>query len=50
VNDGLVAVSEARLRDGDSLVLLPVGHTFMMRQAGVQAVIERVLDPAGPAP
>jgi hypothetical protein len=49
VNDGLVAVSEARLRDGDSLVLLPVGHTFMMRQA-VQAVIERVLDPAGPAP
>lgn len=46
-NDGLVAVSETRVRDDDPIVLLPVGHTFMMSQDAVRAVIERVLGPAG---
>ncbi|CAN5844965.1 alpha/beta fold hydrolase [soil metagenome] len=46
-NDGIVAVSETRARDDDPIVLLPVGHTFMMRKAEVQAVIERVLDTKG---
>ena len=42
-NDRVVAVSETHLRDGDPVVRLPVGHTFMMNHAGVQAVIRRAL-------
>lgn len=40
-------MSETRARDDDPIVLLPVSHTFMMRKAEVQAVIERVLDTEG---
>jgi pimeloyl-ACP methyl ester carboxylesterase len=42
-NDGLVAVSETRIRDDDSVVVLPVTHTFMMNNAAVQQVIREVL-------
>ena len=42
-NDGIVAVSETRIRDDDGLVLLPVTHTFMMSNPAVQAVIRRIL-------
>jgi Alpha/beta hydrolase family len=46
-NDGIVAVSETRIADSDPIVLLPVTHTFMMSNAGVQAVIRRALTSAG---
>jgi hypothetical protein len=42
-NDGIVAVSETRIRDDDPVVLLPVTHTFMMNNPDVQAVIGRTL-------
>ena len=42
-NDGIVAVSETRIRDDDAVVLLPVTHTFMMNNAEVRAVIRRTL-------
>jgi hypothetical protein len=45
-NDGLVAVSETRLRDEDHLVLLPVTHTFMMNNYQVQAAVRVALDRA----
>jgi Alpha/beta hydrolase family len=42
-NDGIVAVSETRIRDQDEIVLLPVTHTFMMNNRDLQAVIGRTL-------
>jgi hypothetical protein len=42
-NDGVVAVSETRICDNDSLVLLPVTHTFMMNNARVHEAIQRAL-------
>lgn len=42
-NDGIVAASETRIREDESVVLLPVTHTFMMNNAGVQAVIREIL-------
>ena len=42
-NDGIVAVSETRIRDDDSVVILPVTHTFMMNNSAVQEVIRQVL-------
>jgi hypothetical protein len=44
-NDGIVAVSETRIRDDDSVVVLPVAHTFMMNNAAVHAVIRRLVLP-----
>jgi Alpha/beta hydrolase family len=43
LNDGLVAVGETRIRDDDPVVILPVTHTFMMNNAGVQRVIRESL-------
>ncbi len=45
-NDGIVAVSETRIRDEDALVVLPVTHTFMMNNARVHEVIHQALTPA----
>ena len=42
-NDGIVAVSETRIRDDDAVVQLPVTHTFMMNNGELQAVIGRTL-------
>lgn len=42
-NDGLVAVTEARLDGAGTLVTLPVAHTFMMSNAAVQAATCRAL-------
>lgn len=42
-NDGIVAVSETRIRDDDPVVLLPATHTFMMNNAWVQAVVRQAL-------
>jgi hypothetical protein len=42
-NDGVVAVSETKIRDDDVVVLLPVTHTFMMNNPDLQAVIARTL-------
>jgi hypothetical protein len=42
-NDGIVALSETRIRDDDPLVVVPVTHTFMMNNAQVQAAIRRPL-------
>jgi hypothetical protein len=42
-NDGVVAVRETLIVDEDTPVVLPVGHTFMMNHAEVQAVIRRAL-------
>jgi|SRR5215211_1247160 len=44
-NDGLVAVSETLIREDDSVILLPVTHTFMMNNALVHQEIRRVLSP-----
>ena len=38
-NDGLVAVSETRVLDGDPVRTFPVSHTFMMNDVRVQAAI-----------
>jgi hypothetical protein len=38
-NDGIVAVSETRLSDGDRLIRLPVIHTFMMNDSTVQKIV-----------
>ncbi|HEX6105548.1 MAG TPA: alpha/beta fold hydrolase [Gemmatimonadales bacterium] len=38
-NDGLVAVSETRIRETDPVLTLPVSHTFMMSDRRVQAAI-----------
>jgi hypothetical protein len=47
-NDGIVAVTETRIRDDDdALVTLPVTHTFMMNNAAVHRVIRQALGPAG---
>ena len=43
LNDGIVAVSETRVRDDDVAALLPVTHTFMMNDRRVQAVIAGAL-------
>jgi hypothetical protein len=41
-NDWIVSVSEARLSDGDDIVTLPVGHTFMMNYREVaDLIVER---------
>ncbi|HEX2220787.1 MAG TPA: hypothetical protein VHG35_18455 [Gemmatimonadales bacterium] len=45
LNDGIVAVDETRVRDDDAVVLLPVTHTFMMSDGGVQAAIRAALAP-----
>jgi Alpha/beta hydrolase family len=42
-NDGLVAVSETKIKDDDPVVLLPAKHTFMMNNIGVQRAIRRAL-------
>ena len=42
-NDGIVAVSETRIRDDDPVVVLPVTHTFMMNKARVHQVIRQAL-------
>lgn len=43
VNDGIVAVREAELGGGAPAVELPVGHTFMMLNRRVRALVCRVL-------
>jgi hypothetical protein len=42
-NDGIVAVSETRIWDDDTPLLLPVTHTFMMNNPRVHEVIRRAL-------
>ena len=43
LNDGVVAVNEARICDDDPLIVLPVTHTFMMNNARVHEVIRHAL-------
>lgn len=38
-NDWIVALSEARLSEGDEIVSLPVGHTFLMNHREVAELI-----------
>jgi hypothetical protein len=42
-NDWLVAVEETKITPGDEPTILPVGHTFMMNDRRVQAVVCRAL-------
>jgi hypothetical protein len=42
-NDGLVAVDEARLGDGEEVLTFPVAHTFMMNDARVQQAVRAAL-------
>jgi hypothetical protein len=42
-NDGIVAVAETRLAEGDRRIELPVGHTFMMNDPAVQSAIIETL-------
>jgi pimeloyl-ACP methyl ester carboxylesterase len=39
VNDGIVALSETRMSEADTVVELPVWHTFMMNHPAVQQTI-----------
>ena len=39
LNDGIVALSETRLSEGDPIVQLPVMHTFMMNDSQVQNMV-----------
>ena len=51
VNDGIVAVSEARLGAHEEFIELPVRHTFMMNNRRVRQVIrDRCMGPAGYMP
>ena len=43
-NDWIVAVEETKVGPGDRPVTLPVGHTFMMNDQRVHAVIRRALE------
>jgi hypothetical protein len=43
VNDWLVAVEETKLVPGDTPIILPVGHTFMMNDPQVQLVVRQAL-------
>jgi hypothetical protein len=43
INDWVVAVEETELRPGDRPIVLPVGHTFMMNDRRVHAVIREAL-------
>jgi len=42
-NDGLVAVSEARIDDADEVLTFPVAHTFMMGHPAVQGAVRAAL-------
>jgi hypothetical protein len=42
-NDWVVAVEETRLRLDDEIIVLPVGHTFMMNDRRVREVVAGVL-------
>jgi hypothetical protein len=46
VNDGIVALSETKMRPHDTVVKLPVWHTFMMNHPEVQGTVLRALDGA----
>ena len=43
LNDGIVAVNETRLSPEDSIVQLPVWHTFMMNNSTVQKTVCQAL-------
>jgi hypothetical protein len=43
-NDWIVAVEETKVKPGDRPVTFPVGHTFMMNDHRVRAVIRRALE------
>ena len=43
LNDGIVAVNETRLSSEDSIVQLPVWHTFMMNDVTVQKIVCQAL-------
>ena len=42
-NDGLVAVSEARIAEEDEVLTFPVAHTFMMNDPAVQGAVGMAL-------
>ncbi|HSB53715.1 MAG TPA: alpha/beta hydrolase family protein [Gemmatimonadales bacterium] len=42
-NDGLVAVSETMVRDGDEPHLLPISHTFMMNDRRLRQLVLELL-------
>lgn len=43
-NDGVVAVAETRIEEGDRLLKFPVFHTFMMNDAKIQDTIIQYLN------
>ncbi|MDJ0597574.1 MAG: alpha/beta hydrolase [Crocosphaera sp.] len=47
-NDGIVAVSETRLREQELIIELPVTHTFMMNDRRVQKTVAQALCLAEP--
>lgn len=49
-NDWIVAVEETKVRPGARPVTFPVGHTFMMNDHRVHAVIRRALGAVGGEP
>jgi hypothetical protein len=46
-NDGVVAVDEVRLRDGDPVHLFPVWHTVMMNDGGVKRAVAAAMMTGG---
>jgi hypothetical protein len=39
INDGIVALSETQVSDGDRIIQLPVNHTFMMHHPSVHETV-----------
>ena len=48
-NDGIVALGETRLSSADSVIQLPVLHTFMMNHLPLQQTVRDILRPHSPA-
>ncbi|HEU4697834.1 MAG TPA: hypothetical protein VFS40_01500 [Gemmatimonadales bacterium] len=49
-NDGIVALSEVRVRPGDAVRTFPITHTFMMNHRAVQDAVLALLAGGGPTP
>lgn len=45
INDGIVALSETQLAEGDRIIQLPVNHTFMMHHPTVHERVIQALQP-----
>jgi hypothetical protein len=45
LNDGIVALKETYMTEGDQVIQVPVWHTFMMNHPQVQRIVLETLAP-----